>query len=82
MYDINPNYLNLVNIGPGVLKSGETVKKLITWPAPKAVETPAPVAEVETKRGPRWNSGRCYSCGRPVDPYETRCPHCSHSFCD
>jgi hypothetical protein len=82
MYDINPNYLNLLNIGPGVLKSGESVKKLITFPAPKAPEAPAPVAEVKTDNRIRWNSGTCHRCGKTISPFETGCPHCNVSFCD
>lgn len=34
------------------------------------------------REGIRWNHGRCYSCGREVDPYATGCPYCHRSFVD
>ncbi len=30
----------------------------------------------------KWSDGRCYRCGREVDPYDTGCPYCKVSFCD
>jgi hypothetical protein len=68
-------------IGPRTLKNGETVKNFITL-EPLEAAKPEPVKAEPVEPGIRWNEGYCWSCGRPVNPYATGCPHCLRSFCD